>query len=43
MVMKRGLGGGECSDKLQVPTQDKRLMARELHKISVEGLLIKIA
>ncbi|RWW48728.1 hypothetical protein BHE74_00045178 [Ensete ventricosum] len=39
---KRGRGGGECRDKLQVPRQDGRAKAKELHKTGVDGLLIKI-
>ncbi|RZS14594.1 hypothetical protein BHM03_00046295 [Ensete ventricosum] len=39
---KRGRGGGECKGKLQVPRQDGRAEAKELHKIDVDGLLIKI-
>ncbi|RWW59766.1 hypothetical protein BHE74_00033262, partial [Ensete ventricosum] len=40
---KRGRGGGECKDKLQVPRQGGRTKAKELHKTGVDGLLIKIA
>ncbi|RWW26894.1 hypothetical protein GW17_00008708 [Ensete ventricosum] len=40
---KRGRGGGECRGKIQVPRQDGRAEAKELHKTSVDGLLIKIA
>ncbi|RRT65262.1 hypothetical protein B296_00015918 [Ensete ventricosum] len=40
---KRGQGGGECNGKLQVPRQGRKAEAKELHKISVDGLLIKIA
>ncbi|RRT41960.1 hypothetical protein B296_00031295 [Ensete ventricosum] len=40
---KRGQGGRECNDKLQVPRQGGRVEAKELHKIGVNGLLIKIA
>ncbi|RRT44308.1 hypothetical protein B296_00011030 [Ensete ventricosum] len=40
---KRGRGGEECKDKLQVPRQGGRTEAKELHKTSVDGLLIKIA
>ncbi|RWV96707.1 hypothetical protein GW17_00040560 [Ensete ventricosum] len=40
---KRGRGGGECKGKLQVPRQDGRAEAKELHKTDVDGLLIKIA
>ncbi|RWV85378.1 hypothetical protein GW17_00052835 [Ensete ventricosum] len=40
---KRGLGGGECKGKLQVPRQGGRAEAKELHKIGIDGLLIKIA
>ncbi|RWV98362.1 hypothetical protein GW17_00038798 [Ensete ventricosum] len=36
---KRGRGGGECKGKLQ----GGRAEAKELHKIGVDGLLIKIA
>ncbi|RWW36717.1 hypothetical protein BHE74_00058238 [Ensete ventricosum] len=39
---KRGRGGGECISKLQVPRQGRRAEAKELHKTSVDGLLIKI-
>ncbi|RWW02701.1 hypothetical protein GW17_00034195 [Ensete ventricosum] len=40
---KRGQGGGVCKGKLQVPRQGRRAEAKELHKTSVDGLLIKIA
>ncbi|RRT49530.1 hypothetical protein B296_00027901 [Ensete ventricosum] len=40
---KRGRGGGECRGKLQVPRQGGRAEAKELHKIGVDELLIKIA
>ncbi|KAJ8512088.1 hypothetical protein OPV22_002522 [Ensete ventricosum] len=40
---KRGRGGGECKDKLQVPRHGRRAEAKKLHKTDVEGLLIKIA
>ncbi|RZR85905.1 hypothetical protein BHM03_00012967 [Ensete ventricosum] len=40
---KRVLGGGECKGKLQVPRQGGRAEAKELHKIGIDGLLIKIA
>ncbi|RWW24716.1 hypothetical protein GW17_00010970 [Ensete ventricosum] len=40
---KRGLGGGECKGKLQVPRQGGRAEAKKLHKTDVDGLLIKIA
>ncbi|RRT54073.1 hypothetical protein B296_00030845 [Ensete ventricosum] len=40
---KRGRGGGECKDKLQVPRQGERAETKELHKTGVDGLLIKIA
>ncbi|RRT49483.1 hypothetical protein B296_00026035 [Ensete ventricosum] len=39
---KRGRGDGECRGKLQVPRQGGRAKAKELHKTSVDGLLIKI-
>ncbi|RWV94996.1 hypothetical protein GW17_00042417 [Ensete ventricosum] len=39
---ERGRGSGECRGKLQVPRQDRRVEAKELHKTSVNGLLIKI-
>ncbi|RWW37234.1 hypothetical protein BHE74_00057690 [Ensete ventricosum] len=39
---KRGRGGGECKDKLQVPRQDGRAETKEHHKTGVDGLLIKI-
>ncbi|RRT50990.1 hypothetical protein B296_00008482 [Ensete ventricosum] len=39
---KRGRGGGECRGELQVPRQDGRTKAKELHKTGVDGLLIKI-
>ncbi|RRT69322.1 hypothetical protein B296_00013758 [Ensete ventricosum] len=39
---KRGRGGGECRGKLQVPKQGGRAEAKELHKTSVDELLIKI-
>ncbi|RRT47412.1 hypothetical protein B296_00002511 [Ensete ventricosum] len=39
---KRGRGGGECKGKLQVPRQGERAGAKELHKIGVDGLIIKI-
>ncbi|RWV96865.1 hypothetical protein GW17_00040392 [Ensete ventricosum] len=38
---KRGIGGGECKGKLQVPRQDGRAEAKELHKTGVDGHLIK--
>ncbi|RRT39082.1 hypothetical protein B296_00037642 [Ensete ventricosum] len=40
---ERDRGGGECKVKLQVSGQDRRAKAKELHKTSVNGLLIKIA
>ncbi|RWW18067.1 hypothetical protein GW17_00017968 [Ensete ventricosum] len=40
---ERGRGGGECRGKLQVLGQGRRAEAKELHKIGVNGLLIKIA
>ncbi|RWW58831.1 hypothetical protein BHE74_00034268, partial [Ensete ventricosum] len=40
---KRGGGGGEYIGKLQVPRQGRRAKAKELHKTSVDGRLIKIA
>ncbi|RRT57772.1 hypothetical protein B296_00016921 [Ensete ventricosum] len=40
---KRGRGDGECKGKLQVPRQGGRAKAKELHKTSVNELLIKIA
>ncbi|RRT49191.1 hypothetical protein B296_00027346 [Ensete ventricosum] len=40
---KTGLGGGECRGKLQVPRQDGRVEAKELHKTGADELLIKIA
>ncbi|RZR77784.1 hypothetical protein BHM03_00002974 [Ensete ventricosum] len=40
---KRGRGGEECRGKLQVPKQGGRAEAKELHKIGIDGLLIKIA
>ncbi|RRT37625.1 hypothetical protein B296_00038654 [Ensete ventricosum] len=40
---KRGRVGGEYRGKLQVPRQDGRAEAKELHKTDVDGLLIKIA
>ncbi|RWW29112.1 hypothetical protein GW17_00006377 [Ensete ventricosum] len=40
---KRGQGGGEYKGKLQVPRQGGRAEAKELHKTSVDGFLIKIA
>ncbi|RWW56537.1 hypothetical protein BHE74_00036741 [Ensete ventricosum] len=40
---KRGRGGGKCKGKLQVPRQGRRAEAKELYKISINGLLIKIA
>ncbi|RZS21006.1 hypothetical protein BHM03_00053587 [Ensete ventricosum] len=40
---KRDQGGGKCRGKLQVPRQDGRAEAKELHKTDVAGLLIKIA
>ncbi|RWW81148.1 hypothetical protein BHE74_00010486 [Ensete ventricosum] len=39
---KMGQGGGECKGKLQAPRQGRRAEAKELHKTSVDGLLIKI-
>ncbi|RWV92361.1 hypothetical protein GW17_00045274 [Ensete ventricosum] len=39
---KRDRRGGECKSKLQVPRQGGRTEAKELHKTSVDGLLIKI-
>ncbi|RZR88352.1 hypothetical protein BHM03_00015911 [Ensete ventricosum] len=39
---KRGRGGGECKGKLQVPRQGGRAVAKELHNIGVDELLIKI-
>ncbi|RZS14821.1 hypothetical protein BHM03_00046558 [Ensete ventricosum] len=39
---KKGRGGGECRGKLQVPKQGERAETKELRKISVDGLLIKI-
>ncbi|RWW36136.1 hypothetical protein BHE74_00058857 [Ensete ventricosum] len=39
---KRGRVGGECKGKLQVPRQDGRAKAKELHMTGVDGLLIKI-
>ncbi|RWV79636.1 hypothetical protein GW17_00059199 [Ensete ventricosum] len=39
---KRGQGGGEYRDKLQVPRQGRRAEAKKLHKTSVNGLHIKI-
>ncbi|RZR99188.1 hypothetical protein BHM03_00028692 [Ensete ventricosum] len=39
---KRSRGGGECKGKLQVPRQGGRAEAKELHKTSVDRLLIKI-
>ncbi|RRT63724.1 hypothetical protein B296_00030892 [Ensete ventricosum] len=39
---KRVRGGGECRGKLQVSRQGERAEAKELHKTSVDGLLIKI-
>ncbi|RZR81797.1 hypothetical protein BHM03_00008096 [Ensete ventricosum] len=39
---ERGRGGGECRGKLQVPGQDRRTKAKELHKTGVNQLLIKI-
>ncbi|RWW82291.1 hypothetical protein BHE74_00009257 [Ensete ventricosum] len=39
---KKGRGGGECRGKLQVPKQGGRAEAKELHKTSVDELLIKI-
>lgn len=38
----RGRKGGEYSGKLQVQKQGRRVETRELHKIVVDGLLIKI-
>ncbi|RRT75317.1 hypothetical protein B296_00014400 [Ensete ventricosum] len=40
---ERGRGGGEFKDKLQVPGLSLRTEAKELHKINVNGLLVKIA
>ncbi|RZR78493.1 hypothetical protein BHM03_00003846 [Ensete ventricosum] len=40
---KRDRGGGKYRGTLQVPRQDRRAEAKELHKIDVDGLLIKIA
>ncbi|RWW89091.1 hypothetical protein BHE74_00001935 [Ensete ventricosum] len=40
---KRGRGGGEFRGKLQLPRQRGRTKAKELHKIDVDELLIKIA
>ncbi|RWW55055.1 hypothetical protein BHE74_00038333 [Ensete ventricosum] len=40
---KRGRGGGEYKDKLQVSRLGRRAEAKELHKTGVDGLLIKIA
>ncbi|RWW49751.1 hypothetical protein BHE74_00044039 [Ensete ventricosum] len=40
---KRGRGGGECKDKLQVPRHGRSAEAKKLHKTNVDGLLIKIA
>ncbi|RRT53002.1 hypothetical protein B296_00016426 [Ensete ventricosum] len=40
---KRGRGGGECKDKLQVPSQGRRAEAKKLHKTDVDGLLIKMS
>ncbi|RRT55330.1 hypothetical protein B296_00004975 [Ensete ventricosum] len=39
---KRGRGGGECRGKLQVLRQGRRAVAKELYKIGVDELLIKI-
>ncbi|RWW04838.1 hypothetical protein GW17_00031917 [Ensete ventricosum] len=39
---KRGRGVGECKSKLQVPRQGGRVEAKELHKIGVTVLFIKI-
>ncbi|RRT60301.1 hypothetical protein B296_00013177 [Ensete ventricosum] len=39
---ERGRGSGECIGKLQVPRQDRRAEAKELHKTGVDRLLIKI-
>ncbi|RZR94418.1 hypothetical protein BHM03_00023103 [Ensete ventricosum] len=43
LVVKGGQGGGEYKGKLQVPRQDGRVEAKELHKTSIDELLIKIA
>ncbi|RWW45774.1 hypothetical protein BHE74_00048357 [Ensete ventricosum] len=40
---KRDRGGVECRGKLPIPRQGGRVEAKELHKTSVDGLLIKIA
>ncbi|RWV96093.1 hypothetical protein GW17_00041230 [Ensete ventricosum] len=42
LVVKGGQGGGVCKGKLQVPRQDGRTEAKELHKTGVDELLIKI-
>ncbi|RRT56423.1 hypothetical protein B296_00025229 [Ensete ventricosum] len=39
---ERGRGGGECRGKLQAPRQGRRAEAKELHRIGINGLLIKI-
>ncbi|RWW89193.1 hypothetical protein BHE74_00001831 [Ensete ventricosum] len=39
---KRDRGGEKCRGKLQVPRQDGRAEAKELHKTDVDGFLIKI-
>ncbi|RWW16008.1 hypothetical protein GW17_00020128 [Ensete ventricosum] len=43
LVVKGDQGGRVCNGKLQVPRQGGRAEAKELHKTSVDGLLIKIA
>ncbi|RRT49103.1 hypothetical protein B296_00039971 [Ensete ventricosum] len=40
---ERGRRCGECRDKLQVPGQYRRAKVKELHKTSINELLIKIA
>ncbi|RWV83026.1 hypothetical protein GW17_00055423 [Ensete ventricosum] len=40
---ERGRGGGEYSCKLQIPRKDRRAEIKELYKIGVNRLLIKIA
>ncbi|RRT83290.1 hypothetical protein B296_00001342 [Ensete ventricosum] len=40
---KRGRGDRECRGKLQVLRQGGRAEAKELHKIGVDRLLVKIA